>query len=270
MPAIEQLLLGAVLALGVGLLGWLSRALATSGTAAAVVIGTLIFGIGGLPWAALMIVFFFTSSLLSRLFSGRKRSLKDLAAKGSRRDWAQVLANGGSGAFLAVISLLFPGQVWPWLAYAGSMAAVNADTWATELGILSPSRPRLITTGKPVPMGASGGITLVGTSATLAGGLLIALCGAVLRPEVPAAGFLLSVTAAGLAGSLIDSLLGATVQAIYYDPAREKETEKQVFAADGRPAAPVRGWAWMNNDAVNFISSVCGALAAVVFWRLFS
>jgi uncharacterized protein (TIGR00297 family) len=270
MPGTEQLFLGAVLALGVGLLGWLGRALAVSGMVAAVVIGTLIFGIGGLPWAGLMIVFFVTSSLLSRLFSIRKRSLKDTAAKGSRRDWAQVLANGGSGAFLAVISLLFPGELWPWLAYAGSMAAVNADTWATELGVLSPTQPRLITTGQPVPMGSSGGVTLVGTSATMAGGWLIALCGVLFRPEVSVFAFLVSVSAAGLAGSLIDSLLGATVQAIYYDPAREKETEKQVFGADGRLLPPVRGWVWMNNDAVNFISSVCGALSAVVFWQLFT
>ena len=69
-----------------------------------------------------------------------------------------------------------------------------------------------------------------------------------------------------LIGSLVDSLLGATVQAIYYDPVPKKETERQVTGEDGLPLPPVRGQVWMNNDMVNFLSSVCGALAAIVLW----
>jgi len=266
----QQIILGFGLAVIMGGLGLAARALAVSGAVAAVMVGTVIFGLGGLPWAALMITFFVTSSLLSKLFSSRKRALTDKFEKGSNRDWAQVLANGGAGAFLAAIALLFPGEVWPWLAYAGVMATVNADTWATEIGVLNPTPPRLITTGQQVPMGSSGGITLVGTAATLAGSLLIALVGLAFQPGVPGIRFLLSVSLAGLAGSLVDSLLGATVQAIYYDPVRNKETERQVIGEDGLPIAPLRGWVSMNNDAVNFLSSVCGALAAAGLWRLLS
>ena len=264
----QQIILGFGLAVIMGGLGFAARALAVSGAVAAVVVGTIIFGLGGLPWAALMITFFVTSSLLSKLFSGRKRALTDKFEKGSRRDWAQVFANGGAGAFMAVIALLFPAEIWPWLAYAGVMATVNADTWATELGVLNPTPPRLITTGERVPMGTSGAVTLVGTSATLAGSLLIALVGLVTQPGVPWLRFLLAVSLAGLAGSLVDSFLGATVQAIYYDPVRQKETERRIIGDDGLPAAPLRGWVGMNNDVVNFLSSVCGALAAVGLWRL--
>ncbi|HKJ26818.1 MAG TPA: DUF92 domain-containing protein, partial [Anaerolineales bacterium] len=74
---------------------------------------------------------------------------------------------------------------------------------------------------------------------------------------------------AGLVGSLVDSLLGATVQAIYYDPDREKETERRIFLEDGSPAPPVRGVEWVNNDMVNFVASVCGALASAGVWQLF-
>jgi uncharacterized protein (TIGR00297 family) len=264
-----QFMLGFGLAVLISLLGKAARALAVSGAIAAILIGTIIFGFGGLNWATLMITFFVTASLLSKLFSSQKKALTDKFEKGSQRDWAQVFANSGAGAFLAVIALLFPDVAWPWVAYAGAMASVNADTWATEIGILSPKPPRLITTGKPVVMGTSGGVTLTGTTATFAGGLLIGLVGALFQPGLPSVPFLMSVSLAGLIGSLTDSLLGATVQAIYYDPMRQKETERQISGEDGKPVPPLRGWTWMNNDMVNFLSSVCGAIAAVLLWTVF-
>jgi uncharacterized protein (TIGR00297 family) len=263
-----QILLGFGLALLVSVLGIAARALALSGAVTATLIGTVIFGFGGAPWAALMITFFVTASLLSKLFSARKKALTDKFEKGSRRDWAQVFANSGAGVFLAVAALLFPEAAWPWVAYAGAMAAVNADTWATEIGILSPTPPRLITSGKTVAMGTSGGVTLAGTAATFAGGLLIGVVGVLFQRELPAAGFLLAVSLAGLIGSLTDSMLGATVQAIYYDPVRQKETERQILDENGSPVTPLRGWVWMNNDVVNFLSSVAGAIAAVLLWAV--
>jgi uncharacterized membrane protein len=150
------------------------------------------------------------------------------------------------------------------------MATVTADTWATELGVLSPKSPRLITSGKPVPTGTSGGVTLAGTAATLAGGVFIGLTGWVFAPDSRTAAFLAAVSLAGLAGSLVDSVLGATIQAIYYDPERQKETERKILDPDGTPAYPVRGLVWMNNDMVNFISSVIGAIMAVLLWNAFS
>ena len=71
----------------------------------------------------------------------------------------------------------------------------------------------------------------------------------------------------GLAGSLFDSLLGATVQAIYYCPTCEKETEKTLHTC-GTNTQQTRGWRWLSNDMVNFISSLVGALVAVVVWRV--
>ena len=268
--SLQQFITGLGLAAVIGLAGWAVGSLSISGAAAALIVGTLIFGFGGLLWAALLITFFISSSLLSKMFSSKKASLSEKFEKGSRRDWAQVFANGGAGAFLAIIALLFPQEAWPWLAFAGSMATVNADTWATELGVLSPKLPRLITTWKPVPTGTSGGITLAGTSATFLGGAVIGMVGWLFQPSFPAGAFLAAVSLAGLTGSLVDSLLGATLQAIYYDPARQKETERRIMNEDGRPAAPVRGRQWMNNDMVNFISSVCGALAAAGLWQLFT
>jgi uncharacterized membrane protein len=79
---------------------------------------------------------------------------------------------------------------------------------------------------------------------------------------------LVSVAAvSGLTGSLFDSLLGATVQAIYYAPNRDKETEKRV-EPDGTPNRHLRGWRWMNNDWVNFLSSLVGAATAATVYLL--
>jgi uncharacterized protein (TIGR00297 family) len=264
-PAItsQQILWGVLAAVVIGVLAWRAGALVASGAWAAVVVGSFVFGFGGVPWAALLLTFFISSSLLSKLFTSRKKLLAEKFAKGSHRDWGQVLANGGLGAFLAVVQPLQPDELWPWLAFAGAMATVNADTWATELGVLSPNRPRLITTGQPVERGASGGVSLTGSAATLAGALLIALIGKIFTPEQSWLIAVGVVSLAGFAGAFFDSLLGATVQAIYYDPIRKKETERRVFLDNGQPARPVRGWEWMNNDVVNFLSSIFGALAAV-------
>lgn len=263
-----QLFGGFLLGISVSYAAWRAHALTRDGAFAAALMGTLIFGLGGLPWAVLLLTFFITSSGLSRLFSRRKAALNEKFSKGSRRDWEQVAANGGLGMALILLQMAFPDQHWPWWAYAGSLAAVNADTWATELGTLSRTAPRMITTWKKVEKGTSGGISLAGTLAALAGGAIIGGAAA-LFPASAGDGsraWLLpvGVALAGLAGSLFDSLLGATFQAIYHCPTCQKETERHPTHTCGTPTRLLRGLPWLNNDGVNFAASLIGALLAVL------
>lgn len=263
-----QLFIGLILGTIIGYLAWRARALSPSGAWAAAVTGGLVFGLGGLRWAVLLLVFFVTSSALSRLFGWRKKALEEKFSKGSRRDAAQVLANGGLAALLVTLQAVQPElPVW-WLAFAGALAAVNADTWATELGVLSPQAPRLITNGRLVERGASGGVSGLGYLAATAGSGLIAALAAWLAPEnnqgySPI--FLgLIVCLAGLAGSTLDSLLGATLQAIYRCPACQKETERHPYHSCGAQTIQIRGWHWMNNDLVNWLAALMGATTAAL------
>ena len=158
------------------------------------------------------------------------------------------------------------------------MSTVNADTWATEVGVLSRVPPRLITTGNPVPPGTSGGVTRLGMWASVTGALLIgAMATALMQVQSLVSGhgwssevlyypFLAII--GGLSGSLLDSFLGATVQGIYFCGQCDKETESPVHRC-GQRTLLVRGQRWLNNDLVNFLASLLGALISTsVAWIL--
>jgi uncharacterized protein (TIGR00297 family) len=249
-----------------------------SGALGAVLVGTLIFAGGGLVWGILLVAFFVTSSALSHYHARTKEPLAEKFQKGSRRDIGQVLANGGWGACLALAFAIVPQPIL-FFAFVGTVATVNADTWATELGVLSKQPPRLISNGQIVAIGSSGGITMLGTLVALAGALLIGVLAfaateaAAFFPtwfnSVSGAAFLIPIAGlSGVLGSLFDSLLGATVQAIYYCDFDQKETESALHRC-GHETRLVRGWRWLNNDWVNLFASVMGsAIAATLYWLI--
>lgn len=253
-----QILIGFILAIIVAFLAYRVRSLNKSGAFAATIVGTIIFGLGGLQWSVLLLLFFITSSALSRAFKKRKQGLNEKFSKGHQRDAGQVFGNGGLATLFVLVHALYPESMIGWVGFAASLAAVNADTWATELGVLNPTPPRMITDiRKRVEKGTSGGVSLFGTLASLLGAAVIAL---------PAAWFtnnwalLPLITLAGLAGSLFDSLLGATVQAMYFCPSDQKETEKHPLHTCGTETVHIRGWKWLDNDWVNFACGLFGVL----------
>jgi uncharacterized protein (TIGR00297 family) len=169
----------------------------------------------GFGWRGLVLLlaFFVSGSLLTE--------------GGGQRNERQVLANGGVAALAALAG--------SWAAFAGALAAATADTWASEIGRRSPTLPRLITSGTPVPAGTDGGITLLGTVGGVAGAAFIAGLAFVLEPRS-----LVAVAVAGVFGMFLDSLLGATLQGAFR---------------------------WLDNDAVNLAATLGGAAVAAVAWR---
>ena len=192
--------LGISLGIVIAFLAWRAGALSPSGAVAAALTGGMIFGLGGWGWAVLLLAFFISSSALSRLFRKRKAALDEKFAKGSTRDWGQVVANGGLGALLAAAHAVFPEAAWPWVAFAGAMAAVNGDTWATELGVFSRAAPRLITSGRQVERGTSGGVSALGYAAVIGGALLVGLLALIWTVPGEALVTLLAVVMGGAGG----------------------------------------------------------------------
>ena len=263
----QRLLLGLLFSTGVGLFAYRRRSLSRSGVAGAMATGSVTVGMGGWAWGLSLIYFFVSSSLLSHFRShDKERTAADKFSKGSQRDILQVMANGGVATALSLAHGLTGSQAAQALlqaGYTGALATANGDTWATELGVLNMHQPRLITTGKPVSPGTSGGITLLGTCASAAGGLSLGLVFWLLEGfRKPHATFPFIGLLSGLAGSLADSLMGATIQAMYYCPTCEKETERRVHSC-GTPTLPLRGIPWFDNDVVNFNATLFGALVGI-------
>lgn len=266
-----QLIIGFILAVMIAWISYRLESLNRNGAFAAVLLGFVVFGFGGLPWAIILLGFFISSSGLSKILKRRKKEISEKFSKGSNRDAAQVFANGGIAGVFVLFHLLFPLAFWPWLAFAGTLAAVNADTWGTELGILSSTAPVSLITGKKVERGTSGGVSLAGTIAALSGSFLIAGLAVIFWPNsipnpmesslwLPLAG----ITLAGLFGSLVDSFLGATFQVIYFCPQCKKDTERSPEHFCGTKTEYLRGWKWLNNDLVNLICALSGGLAMIL------
>ena len=246
-------LLGAALAACVSFAALRARALTRDGAVAAFVVGAAVFGATGWRGALVLFAFFVPSALLSRLGRARKAALGAVGKHGPRDAW-QVIANGGAAALCALLAMR--GSAVFAAAFAGAFAAAAGDTWGTEIGTLSQNPPRSILTFRQVEPGLSGGVTLVGTLATLAGAAVVACVAAL----AGIASFF-PVAVGGFAGALIDSLLGATVQAQRWcnDCARPCETNPHRC---GAPTTLRRGVAWLDNDAINGAATLSGAVIA--------
>jgi uncharacterized protein (TIGR00297 family) len=265
--AAGQLVLGVLLASLAAGGAFRLKLLTGSGAVAAFLLGAVTFGLGGWGWALVLIIFFLSSSALSLGFKKRKKSAEDMYSKGGRRDAAQVLANGGIAGLFVVLHLIIPNSWFPWIGFCAALAAANADTWATELGVLNPLKPILILSGTPAEPGTSGAISLVGTLASTAGAALIALFCWLVKPAgwnpFNAIEVILLITLSGLVGSLVDSILGATVQAIYYCDTCQKETEKHPLHGCGTETHLVRGKKWMDNDWVNLGCTLTASILVI-------
>jgi len=236
--------IGLLISIIIAYVAYRRRALDATGLVAAVVTGTIIFAFGGWYFMAVLMVFFVSSSLLSKLHPE--------APKDSMRNYKQVLANGSIGMILAVLFYVHDDAVYRTL-YTISFAVATADTWGGEIGRLSKTMPRQILTWRQVEPGVSGGVTLLGTLASLAGSMVIALL----------LSFRIQVIVWGLLGSIVDSVLG-TVQ-IKYVTASGRVLDTPPEEEDVRRTTGIR---FLTNNLVNFLSNLIIVIAAYLFLQI--
>lgn len=221
-----------------------------------------------------------------------KRNFKEFSeddTKSGRRNWIQVISNGGVGMEISILLLIEKGPAnelpinflydyfptWLSIAFLGSVACACGDTLASELApVLSSAQPRLITNPlKRVPKGTNGGVTMLGLICSALGGficglayyvfILICVNREILLGSPPQWPLLIVGTIAGLLGSLVDSIIGATVQFSGYEKATGKIVSKL------RPGVVrISGSEILDNHSVNLMSTLITALITPYFGRL--
>ncbi len=240
-----------------------AHALSTGGALAATAVGTAVVVGSGIRSGAMLVAFFISSTLLGRLPATAHLEQR----RGRERDAVQVIANGGIAAVMALASsgaqdrnrsLLITG-------FGGAVATAAADTWATEIGSRSRTRPRSIVTLRPTAPGVSGGVTVAGLAASAVGATLVA--GLASAPFAgrsrPSSGRAIPIALGGFTGALADSLLGATVQEVRFCDVCAVETEKSVHSCSA-PTRVTRGARWCDNDTVNALATATGATTAIL------
>jgi len=255
---LNPLSLGIVLAVTVSILSYKVNFLDLSGAGGAFLLGLIIFGFGGWLFTIPIMIFYISSSALSIIGKRRKKKFASLFEKTGRRDIYQVLANGGIPGILVLLNYFNPAALIYYM-YLAALATATADTWATEIGIFSRSRPWLITNLNRVEPGRSGAISGLGSLAALCGSALIAFTGVMTSPQANYSEWLLifTITFAGFAGNFIDSICGASFQAQFRCGQCGKHTERKIHCTI--KTDHISGLLIMNNDFVNFFSISCGA-----------
>ena len=230
---------------------------------AATLLGVALFVFGGWLSFAALVLFFLLGSAASPIGKNKKENARALHDRRGPRCVAQVAANGLPPLIFAAL-YHSAGVNTYLLAVLGCFAAAAADTFSSEIGMLSNKEPFSILSFKPIQRGISGGVTLLGFIGAALGAFVVSI---IALPTFGIQGMLV-VFAVGFAGSLIDSVLGAAFQAKY--KAKSEDTEgcaeqlTECKNLDGKPFELAQGIRWVNNDVVNFIAVFLSGLLIAI------
>lgn len=221
---------------GLSLLAWSVRALDAPGAAAAFLVGLAVALAGDLGWLVLLSLFSVVGALVTWAGKRRKQQRRAAEARDGERGVRNVLANG-TAALLAALSVFFVDASAAALAFATAVAAVTADTMASELGALSRGARRIVPPFEARPPGENGCVSWLGQASAAVGAGLIAVA------AVPLLGIPLRLAwvpaVAGWLGCQFDSLLGATLERDARQADRPLSKEGVNFLASLVPAAVV-------------------------------
>ena len=207
---------------------------------------------------------FFALGIVSDKIKKRYKNSRQKTTKPSEcRNSIQVLSNGFACAACA-LAYLFTSNHAFLIGFVASLAEALADTMASGIGVISgkafdPFRM------KPCKPGISGGMSLLGTTFSLIGASIIALL-ALAFGRISSADMII-VIFAGVLGGIFDSFLGSLVQVKYRCNLCGEITEKRTHC--DTPTTRSSGLRLVNNDTVNFLSTVFAAAISILGYTLF-
>jgi uncharacterized protein (TIGR00297 family) len=215
-------------------IAWLLKGVDFSGALTGAAVAFIFVAFGGWRMFLLLLVVFAITLVTTKVGTAKKKTAEIRASYG--RSGSQVMAN----LFVPTLFLLLVGKVvGPYFALGAviaSLAELAADTVSSEIGEAFGRPTYLMTTWKPATTGTNGGVSLLGTVAGIFSAALVAASALALN-VLDSSVWLCAI--AGVAGMFMDSLLGATLES--------------------------RGW--LNNDAVNLLSTAFAALLYAALLR---
>ncbi|KAH3683899.1 hypothetical protein WICPIJ_005099 [Wickerhamomyces pijperi] len=231
----------------------------------------------------ILIVTFFITSTIATKYKDEIKSKKtklittESSNKATKRTHVQVLCNSAVGSLLILISIFIPDNSYIYnlltVGIITQYTCVIADTWSSELGILSTSNPYLITTFKQVPPGTNGGVSKAGLLAGFIGSFVISLISVICLNVETKLLHLIYFTVIGFIGTLIDSLLGSLFQCSVVGKeglVLESTGGQQIeYMEIKEEIKVVAGLDVMSNNGVNFVTGVLTVLLGIGCYDLF-
>jgi uncharacterized protein (TIGR00297 family) len=231
------------------------------GFLASVLVGIAIIYGGGFTWFVIVAVFFVLGVVFTLYKYGYKKKIGGAQEKGGARNWPNILANGGVASAIALVNIYSPSATLA-ATFLGAVSASAADTAATELGLLNPGKPRLITNPtKSVSPGTSGGVSLFGFAGAFFASLVIGVMGFALDILQGIVTLVVLCAVGGVTGALMDSLLGALVQRRGFCTVCLKPTE--ALSHCGEHTKLTSGVTFIENNVVNVLATVTGAAVSL-------
>lgn len=252
---------GFVASLLVGILSFKLRFLTKDGAAGAIILGTFVYGFGGVKWTFPVMTFFILSSILSKIRTNRNKEVEERFEKSGNRNLGQVLANGGLGGLILITeSYLQTG--WLYFLFVLNFAAVCSDTWGTEFGTMWRTRTISVRNFRTVPQGLSGGISFPGTIGALVGALMVVISSYYWIPDFF---IFVNLVVLGFGGSVVDSLLGEFLQIQFKCKECGIITERKHHC--DLPTSQHKGFHFITNDIVNFGSAIVSILVFIIIYK---
>ncbi len=228
------------------------KALTKWGIVLAVVLDIIVSIAFGNIGFVILLMFFVGSLMSDKVKKHKKRSPSE------QRNSIQVLANGFVGGVSALIYIVFPNKVF-FLLYATSFAEAFADTVGSGIGALAKNTYDPFRM-KKVENGLSGGMSIIGTTASLLAALSIASLSLLFEGIYIFDAII--IASCGFLGSVFDSFLGSRAQIKYICRKCGAVVEDSVHCDN--ICQKHSGFSWVNNNVVNLVSIIVSVLLSLL------